>query len=258
MKITWFGAASLLIESEKDSIMIDPAKGPAHSENSPSWEDLMCSENILLASGRIERSAGIPLIVNTSGATVYCSAVTASLLEAKRTYPDLIAVVKPGLCLSFGTIHASILAGCTSSSDYRDNIKGSLRSPRSLRYLSNSIYLASHIGGYADASAVLCCSISAAGRTVLIPGLSMLNPDTDYPKYPDMLVLPYTGSDDDNNIVSAIERIEPRSVMLDMFDDFYPPVTKTADTRGLHKLLSDKFPDLRVIKPKPGKTITLL
>ena len=66
MKITWFGASSIMIESGDDRILIDPAKGPSHSENDPSWEDLMSAENILLTSGRIERSASIPLIINTS------------------------------------------------------------------------------------------------------------------------------------------------------------------------------------------------
>ncbi len=259
MKITWFGASSIMIESGDDRILIDPAKGPSHSENDPSWEDLMSAENILLTSGRIERSASIPLIINTSGATVYCSLETAALLEKCNTDPDLIAVVKSGLKLRFNSISASVLNGYASSAEYDSAIKMRLRSPHAMLYPANTLYLRTHLGRYSGAENILGYSITADNRIVLIPGSLKFNPDTDYPMYPDMLVLPYQGgSDDDKDVISAIDRIEPRSVMLDMFDDFYPPLTHKTDTRNLYRVLTEKYPDLRVIKPTCGKTVTLL
>lgn len=259
MKITWFGAASIMIESGDDRIMIDPVKGHSHSENDPSWEDLMSSGNILLTSGRIERSATIPLIVNTSGATVYSSSEAASLLEKEKTCPDLIAIVKPGLRLSFESISVDVLKGYSSCTGYDDMIRSRLHSARAMRYPADAIYLSTHLGRYVNAKSILCYTVSSGGRIVLIPGSSNLDPDTDYPKYPDMLILPYQYSENaDNDIIAAIDRIEPRAVMLDMFDDFYPPITKRTDTRGLYRIISDKYPDLRVIKPTCGKTVTLL
>ena len=74
-----------------------------------------------------------------------------------------------------------------------------------------------------------------------------------------MLILPYQGTSD---LVSAacsiIDRIEPRSVLLDHFDDAFPPVSRQIDTKPLRKVLKERYPDLPVVKPTAGKAVTLL
>lgn len=259
MKITWYGAATLLIESGDTRIMIDPSKGLSHSENSPSWEELMTAENILLTSSRIERIHNIPLIVNTSGATVYCSHTPAAILEKDRTYPDLIAVVKPGLSLVFGDIHVNVLKGDPDSGRDISYGKHRLKSFHSLRCPGNALFLGTHLSRYADAGETLCYSMTSEGRTILVPGSLGLDADTDYPKYADMLVLPYQGDDAlINDAVALIDRICPRTVLLDMFDDSCPPMTRTSSTKGLHKVLQARYPELPVVKPRAGKPVTLL
>ena len=259
MKITWYGAASLLIESKNDRIMIDPVKGLPGSENSPSWEELMAADNILLTSGKLDRIHNIPLIVNTSGATVYCTRTPAELLEKDRTNSDLIAVVKPGLSLVFGDISVNVYKGASDNSLVLTSEKHRLASPKVLRYPANAFFLRTHLTKFSDFGESLCYSICSGGKTILIPGSLGLDADTDYPKYVDMLVLPYQGNDElITDAVSLIDRICPRTVLLDMFDNYYPPMTDTTSTKGLHKALQSKYPDLPVVKPRSGKPVTLL
>lgn len=239
--------------------MVDPIKGLSHSENRPSWENLMSADNIILTDGRLENVHNIPLIVNTSGATVYCTRTPAENLEKERTYPDLIAVVKPGLTLVFGSIRVNVFKGAAQNSLVLESEKHRLMSPSAMRHPGNALFLKTHMAKYNDAGESLCYSVISDGRTILIPGVLGLDADTDYPKYADMLVLPYQGSDElITDAISLIDRICPRTVMLDMFDDYYPPMTHTASTRGLHKALQTKYPDLPVVKPRPGKQVTLL
>ena len=74
-----------------------------------------------------------------------------------------------------------------------------------------------------------------------------------------MLILPYQGT---TNLVSTalsiIAQIEPRTVLLDHFDDAFPPISQHIDTKPLKKALTEHYPELPVVKPTAGKAITLL
>jgi hypothetical protein len=74
-----------------------------------------------------------------------------------------------------------------------------------------------------------------------------------YPAEPDLLVLPYQGA---TNLIPpalvVIDRIRPRAVMLDHFDDAFPPVSASIDTKSLFQVLNEKYPDMKIIKPEAG------
>ena len=85
-----------------------------------------------------------------------------------------------------------------------------------------------------------------------------LDPDTLYPEDIDLLVLPYQGTSlPVSTALSILERLHPRAVLLDHFDDAFPPITRTVDTRPLKKALEKKYPNIKVVKPIAGKPIEI-
>ena len=69
----------------------------------------------------------------------------------------------------------------------------------------------------------------------------------------DLLVLPYNGWEDNYPpAVRIIERLNPKRVVLDHYDDTFPPVTMPLD---LSPLL-DKYSGL-VTTMEPGKAVTV-
>ena len=112
---------------------------------------------------------------------------------------------------------------------------------------------------YREAQETLIYQIEAEEKVVLVLGSLALDENTEYPQYVDMLVLPYQGSSDlVTKAVSIIERISPRTVLLDHFDDAFPPITTPIDTKPIKKALDNAFPELPVAKPTAGKAVTLL
>lgn len=258
MKITWFGAASLLIEYEKDRILIDPFLPLRGAENPAFLLDYVEEDSILITHGHLDHLSSIPNIMEHADATVYCSAMPAATLEKKKVNSDQIAIVQPGNVLHFGQIKVTVLPGKHIAIDSQLK-RSTISSPRMLRYLPNALTLAVQNLSYKEGNETLVYQIDAGGKRVLVLGSLNLDEKTEYPKYVDMLVLPYQGATDlITPALSIINRINPRTVLLDHFDDAFPPISRRVDTKPLKKALTEHFPDLPVAKPTAGKPVTLL
>ena len=52
-------------------------------------------------------------------------------------------------------------------------------------------------------------------------------------------------------------RLLPKRILLDHFDDAFPPVSESVDTRGFKKLMDREYPQIRVVKPVAGRTVEI-
>lgn len=255
MKITWFGTASLLVEYEKDRILIDPFLPLRGSENHPSLLDYQKEDVILITHGHIDHLASIPEIMETSDATIYCSKLPAHTLEKKKADGDRIVIIRPGDTLFFGQIKVTALQGKHIRFDSA-LVRHTLLNPRIFRYFYNFLWMLLKNHTFPEGNETLTFQIGAGGRRILVLGSLNLEEHTKYPKHVDMLVLPYQGATDlIASALSVIETIEPRTVLLDHFDDAFPPISSHIDTRPLKKALSEHYPDLPVVKPTAGKAV---
>lgn len=258
MKITWFGTASLLIEYGKDRVLIDPFLPLRGAENHPSLLDYRKEESILITHGHIDHLGSIPKILEDSDATVYCSELPAATLEKKYVDGDQIVIIRPGDTLYFGQIQVTALPGKHIHFD-SELIRHTFLNPRVLRHLPNLALLLFKHHSYPEGNETLTFQIDAGGKRILVLGSLSLDENTEYPDYVDMLALPYQGATDlVTPALSIIEKIKPRTVLLDHFDDAFPPVSNHIDTKPLKKALREHFPDLPVVKPTAGKAVTLL
>ncbi len=258
MKITWYGTASLLIEYGEDRILIDPFLTLKGARNHPSLLSYIKEDSILITHGHIDHLYSIPKIMDNSDATVYCSATPANTLEKRGVDSDQIVIVRPGDRLTFGSIQVKILQGKHIQFD-KKLIRHTLANPRLFTHLANLAFLSFNHPRYKEGQETLAYQIEAGGKVILVLGSLDLDPQTEYPKYVDMLVLPYQGATDlITPTLSIIEQIEPRTVLLDHFDDAFPPISREIDTKPLKKVLTEQFPELPVVKPTAGKAVTLL
>ena len=258
MKITWFGTASLLIEKEKDRVLLDPFLPLPGAENHPSLLDYRKEDSILITHGHIDHLSSVPKILLHSDATVYCSAVPAATLEKKKADSDQIVIIRPGDVLYFGEIRVTVFPGKHIHFD-SGLIGHTLLSPRILRYFPNFLSLLFHHHTYTEGNETLSYLIETDGKKILVLGSLALHEATEYPSYVDMLVLPYQGASNPvPAALSIIDRIKPQTLLLDHFDDAFPPISRHIDTKPLKKILKEQYPYLPVVKPTVGKAVTLL
>lgn len=257
MNITWFGCASLLIENGKDRVLIDPFLPMRGAEYHPSLSDYQKEDSILITHGHIDHLGSIPLILWDSDATVYCSKTPASTLEKKQADSDQIVTIRPGDELLFGTIKVTVLSGKHIQFD-SGLIRHTLLNFRILRYFSNFFSLLFKHFTYREKGETLAFQIDCGEKRILVLGSLALRENIEYPKNADMLVLPYQGATElVPPALSIIEKLQPKTVFLDHFDDAFPPISNHIDTKPLKKALEAQYPDLPVVKPTAGKPVTL-
>ena len=81
--------------------------------------------------------------------------------------------------------------------------------------------------------------IEADGKSAAVMGSLNLREEVDYPQNMDLLILPYNGwTDNYPPAVQVIERLKPKRVLLDHFDESFPPFTRSVDL----KPLLEKYP----------------
>lgn len=84
VKITWYGTASLSVETETSGILIDPFLTLRGSENHSTMEDFKSFDTILLTHGHVDHLVSIPKIMKQNEeSVVFCTETPAETLEKK-------------------------------------------------------------------------------------------------------------------------------------------------------------------------------
>ncbi len=260
IKITWLGTASIRIEAAGERILFDPFVQLTGGENPNCFADFEKDELIFITHGHLDHLMDVPAFLDPQGgaeATVYCGSVACGTLARMAEDTGNVVEIKPGDEISIGGVTVRVHEGKHAVPGLRMTL-AALFSPRNLRYVRNALALLWLNRRFPEKGQTYLYELRAEGRTVLVMGSLGLQENADYPVGADLLILPYQGCPDlEEEVLRIIRRLKPARVMLDHFDDAFPPVSRSVDTRGLYRLLKTNAPKLHVIKPTAGKTVTL-
>jgi len=130
-------------------------------------------------------------------------------------------------------------------------VLSTLFSARVLRYSSNMKTMLAANRVYRENNETVVFDISHNNRTVTVMGSLALVDNETYAQNADLLVLPYQGHSHLEPIaLSIIERLKPKQVLLDHFDNTFPPVSRDIDTTPLVNTMKRRHPGIQVIVPK--------
>ena len=252
MRLKWYGTATILLEQDGTQLLFDPFLSLNDKCFKPPEDELSAVENILVTHGHLDHIANIPAILrkNAGIATVYCTAKPREVLVSKGVDEARIRQIKPGDCLGFGPYEVRVLKGKHIAFNMGLVLK-TLFNPRVLTWRTNLRYLLKENRICIEAGETVTYEICAANKRILLLGSLNLDDDTEYPKGADLLILPFQGrSDLAKYAMPFIERLEPKKVLLDHFDDAFPPISSNVRTGPFVSLMRRKYPGIPVICPE--------
>jgi L-ascorbate metabolism protein UlaG (beta-lactamase superfamily) len=249
IKIKWFGTAAILIELNGMQILFDPFITMNNKLYKPSIEEFATADAILVTHGHFDHIYDIPSIINEANtkAKVYCTATPRETLISKGVEKERIHTITAGDFLSLGAIEVRVLKGKHIFINKGLLIK-TILNPRIFTYWANFSWIAKENKNYDEAGETVIYDIMVFNKRILLMGSLNLDENIEYPKGVDLLILPFQGrSDLSTYAIPFIQRLEPKKVLLDHFDDSFPPISSSVDTRPFIKLMREKYPAIPVI-----------
>lgn len=260
MKITWLGTAAVRIEAAGERLLFDPFVQLIGGENPNCIEDFLEEETVFVTHGHLDHLSDVPVFLEEEGeaeATVYCGSVAAATLSRLGCDTGNVVEVRPGTEIRLGDVRVKVWPG-------RHAAPGALRTVRALfswtklRYLRNSLALLWLHLHFPEKGQTLIYEVQAEGKRVLVMGSLGIREDAAYPKGADLLILPYQGCARlEETALHVIKTLRPARVLLDHFDNAFPPVSESVDTRGLKKIMEENHLHIPVVRPRAGVAIRL-
>jgi L-ascorbate metabolism protein UlaG (beta-lactamase superfamily) len=254
MRLKWYGTATILLEKDGTQLLFDPFLSLNSALFRPSLDDLAAVENIFVTHGHLDHIIDIPVITERGGnkATVYCTATPCRVLASKGLASEQIQKIAPGCVLNIRAFEVRVLKGRHIAFN-RGLVLKTILNPRVLVYRDNLMFLSKENKVCIEAGEAVVYDICSEQKRVLLLGSLNLDEHTEYPESVDLLVLPFQGrSDIGRYAISFINRLHPKKVLLDHFDDTFPPVSSAVDTGLFVKLMAEKHPNVPVICTQAG------
>ncbi len=229
MRLIWHGTASVEVVCFSGRLLFDPfvpLKGSAVNVGIGDYDGFT---DIFVTHGHLDHILNIPEIVRRNPDTmVYCTETPFETLLGKGVPREALTLIRYGQTLSVRGFSVRVLHGrhAVLPSATLARLAYMLRSPArgNLPHIIRENRLCRENGE------TVFYQLEAEGKSVSLMGSLNLRSEADYPTGSDLLVLPYNGWEDNfPPAVQIIERLKPKRVVLDHYDDTFPPLTMPVD-----------------------------
>ncbi len=247
MKLKWYGTAALLVSDGDTVIAFDPFLGIPRGSRHPEWfsPDRACeltgASEVFVTHGHFDHIIQIPAIYSDSAAVIHATATPCGTLKKRGFRENKLDIIAPGSYHEAGNIAVRAYQGRHCVFD----VPLVLRT--ALRYLKfgnfrHGLRLLRRNREYPENGEILFYELECRGRRLQIMGSMGLDSGTEYPVGADLLILPYQGKSSPAEYAASLtERLEPKAVLLDHYDDSFPPMTARVDTAAFEALMREKY-----------------
>ena len=261
MRLTWLGTASLLFAEGDAVAAFDPFPGiPPDSLNGqartlPDAALYRRAGNVFVTHGHFDHILYIPALYGQTDAVIHATATPCGTLRSAGFPAERLRTIAPGWEGQIGPFRLRALQSRHCRFDAPVIARTILRR-RLWAHLPHMLRLLKLNRQYPENGETLFYELTDGRVRVQLLGSLGLDADTDYPVGADWLILPFQGrSDLAEAALPIIERLAPKAVLLDHYDDSFPPMSSQIPTEDFAARLEARGIPCRALEKH--KTITL-
>ena len=254
MKITWYGTATIGIDDGKNRIIFDPfVRMNKRIETTP-IEGFAGFDAVFITHGHLDHLYSVPELVKIDEkAPVYCTATPKNTLLKMGVPSNRVNVIKPEDEISVGDFKIRVWR-------FRhivfDPIYILSVVPKCVVMFPRLFWQAYMNRKMPEGGEIVAYEIENGGKRVFLTGSFREYPETEYPYDVDLFVLANGGSIFvPGKTKGFIDRYRPKRIMVDHFDNAFPPVTRTVSVEKLRRKINTEHPEIEFIKPEICETV---
>lgn len=257
VKITWYGTAAVMIETNENRIVFDPfMKDLPEGDELPSLTDQRRAafhsvENIVITHGHLDHLASVCALYANRSCSVFASNSPLSTLRSQGFAAEKLRLIEGGDVLEFSDLSIQAFPGKHIQYDWKifAQLLQRIHSQESFLRLVRLSQLNRH---YPENKETLFFEIRADGKRIQLMGSADLLADVDYPVGADVLILPHQGrSDIDRHNSRLVRQLRPRRVLVDHYDDAFPPISSFVPVDSFCREMSKDIPTEKLIEGVP-------
>ncbi len=216
----------------------------------PYKNKFLSASHIFITHGHLDHIYHIPALYTTKDdANIYCTKTPAKTLTKNGLPAEKIIEIAPGFTKDVAGFSVQAFAGKHCKFD-AGLIFGLLKSKRFWRNFKRAAWLLGLDKKFPEAGEILFYEIremmnenaGSSPKRLQILGSMNLRFDEAYPTGADALILPLQGrSDQDTYALKIVERLRPKRIFIDHYDDAFPPLTDNVDVSGFIKNVTEIY-----------------
>ncbi len=234
MQITWYGTAALVLEDKLIGISIDPYLGYPYKidqeERQKMIRDFTQRDSWLITHGHFDHIQDIPQMIKGKTIQVYCTKTPKQTLLKRKVQPEQLKEIVVDESFQIGNWTIKAIQGRHCHFD----LPLILRTGCRFEFFMHPLRLGKllkNLMSYPENREILFYEIQAPECRIQILGSLGLQEKEVYPTDADILIMAFQGrSDLDETAMKIVRRLKPRQILLDHYDDAFPPVSSQIDT----------------------------
>ena len=249
MKIMWCGTASLLLESGGTRLLVDPYLRQYDRTGAPfPAEEARTADAVFITHPHIDHFCDAGAF---SDRPVYVSARGIALARRNGQGVSAMRELRAGECVALGAFRVTAYRGRHCSFDAATVFRV-LFSPRTWLHFAGALRLLSEAKRYAiPADEIFVLHFADGEKSVVVLGSAGMAEGIAYPRGADLLVFPYQGrAGMHREIAPFLDVFAPKNVMIDHFDDAFPPVSRRVDPKKFPQAVKERLPKAQALVPE--------
>lgn len=251
MRIKWYGTASLLIESGNSRILIDPYLKEYNKKLPPVPVDGNF-DAIFITHPHFDHFCDIGAFLK-SGRKIYVSENGIMHARENGIPTEDMLPISANREITVGDISVRTYQSRHCKFDFATVLSVALN-PVTYFHARKAVKLLKLNKNYRIGDDIYALEISSEGKNVIVLGSAGMADGVDYPQNADLMVFPYQGrSRMHRYLIPFLKVFRPKAVMIDHFDNAFPPLTHTVNTKKFIPTVKKILPSAKAFVPAEGE-----